>query len=204
MTSTYLFLNGQRSRNSFGACKTFTHVFFQRISILTLDFNTSLVVQLTNVPTVENFALILFFLFLVGTSFSRLVQGNTRQGRRQEWQVLKLISPEEEKEKKEEKNKRERERCTHHHDDHHHQPLHPYHGHRRMSASPAPLSSSAASKAATISPPKNQNEKKPRGLGSQRRNLLHNRPHTEKSVPRCCLNTCNKCLRNSGHTARGW
>ena len=36
------------------------HVFFQRISILTVDFNTSLVVYLTNVPTLENFALILF------------------------------------------------------------------------------------------------------------------------------------------------
>ena len=92
-------------------------------------------------------------------------QANTRQGRRQEWQVPKLISPEEEKEKEEEKNKRERERCTHH-QDHHHQPLHPYHGHRRMSASPAaPLSSSAGSKAASIPSSKNQNEKKPRGLG---------------------------------------
>ena len=124
MTWTCLFLNGQTSRKSFGACKSCTHVFFQRISILTVDFNTSLVVYLTNVPTLENFALILFFLFLVGTSFSRLVQRNTRQGRRQERQVPKLISPEEEKEKQEEKNKRERERCTHHHD-HHHQPLHP-------------------------------------------------------------------------------
>ena len=92
-------------------------------------------------------------------------QANTRQGRRQEWQVPKLISPEEEKEKKE-KNKRERERCTHFHFHHHHQPLHPYQGHRRMSASPAaPLSSSAGSKAASIPSPKNQNKKKPRGLG---------------------------------------
>ena len=33
----------------------------QRISILTVDFNTSLVVYLTNVPTLENFVLILLF-----------------------------------------------------------------------------------------------------------------------------------------------
>ena len=46
---------------------------FWRISILTVDFNTSLAVYLTNVPTLENFALILLFSVLVGTSFSRLV-----------------------------------------------------------------------------------------------------------------------------------
>ena len=56
-------------------CKTCTHVFFQRLSILTVDFNTSLAVYLTNDPTLENSALVLFssFLsFLVGASFSRL------------------------------------------------------------------------------------------------------------------------------------
>ena len=36
------------------------------------DFNTSLTVYLKNVPTLENFALILTFPFRVGTSFSRL------------------------------------------------------------------------------------------------------------------------------------
>ena len=40
-------------------------VFFQRISILTVDSNTSLVVYLTNVSTLENFALILFFCVFV-------------------------------------------------------------------------------------------------------------------------------------------
>ena len=83
---TCLFLNGQKSRKSFGACKTLTHVFFRRISILTVDFNTSLVVYLTNVPTLENFALILFTLCLVGTSFSRLCLGATNVSRG--WQFL--------------------------------------------------------------------------------------------------------------------
>ena len=41
--------------------------------LLSVDFNTFRVVYLTNVPTLENFALILFSPFLVGTSFSRLV-----------------------------------------------------------------------------------------------------------------------------------
>ena len=43
------------------------------MSILTFDFNTSLALYLTNVPTLGNFALILFFLcILIEASFSRL------------------------------------------------------------------------------------------------------------------------------------
>ena len=60
-TSTCLFHNGQKSRKSFGACKTLTHVFFQRLSILTVDFKTSHAVSLTEVSTLESFTLILFF-----------------------------------------------------------------------------------------------------------------------------------------------
>ena len=53
--------SGQRSRKSFGACKTCTHVSYQRISILTLNFNTSFVGHLTNVATLEYFTLTVFF-----------------------------------------------------------------------------------------------------------------------------------------------
>ena len=48
------------------------HVFFQRISILTGDSNTSIAMCLTNVANLENSALILFFSVLVDASFSRL------------------------------------------------------------------------------------------------------------------------------------
>ena len=61
MTSTCLFQSGQRSRKSFGACKTCTHVSCQRISILTLNFNTSFVGHLANVATLEYFTLTVFF-----------------------------------------------------------------------------------------------------------------------------------------------
>ena len=53
--------SGQRSRKSFGACQTCTHVFYQQISILTLNFNTSFVGYLTNVATLEYFTLTVFF-----------------------------------------------------------------------------------------------------------------------------------------------
>ena len=45
--------SGQRSRKSFGACKTCTDVSCQQISILTLNFNTSFVGHLTNIATRE-------------------------------------------------------------------------------------------------------------------------------------------------------
>ena len=61
MTPTCLFQSGQRSRKSFGACKTCTHVSYQQISILTLNFNTSFVGHLTNVATLEYFTLTVFF-----------------------------------------------------------------------------------------------------------------------------------------------
>ena len=54
--------SGQRSRNSFGACKTCRHV---QISILTLNFNTSFVGNLTNVATLEYFTLTVFFFVFV-------------------------------------------------------------------------------------------------------------------------------------------
>ena len=65
MTSTCLFQSGQRSRKSFGACKTCTHVSYQQISILTLNFNTSFVGHLTNVATLEHFTLTVFFFVFV-------------------------------------------------------------------------------------------------------------------------------------------
>ena len=61
MTSTCLTQSGQRSRKSFGACKTCTHVSYQQISILTLNFNMSFVGHLTNVATLEYFTLTVFF-----------------------------------------------------------------------------------------------------------------------------------------------
>ena len=61
MTSTCLFQSGQRSRKSFGACKTCTHVSCQQISILTLNLNTSFVGHLMNVATLEYFTLTVFF-----------------------------------------------------------------------------------------------------------------------------------------------
>ena len=61
MTSTCLFQSGQRSRKSFGACKTCTHVSYRRISILTPNFNTSFVGYLANVATLEYFTLTVFF-----------------------------------------------------------------------------------------------------------------------------------------------
>ena len=61
MTSTCLFQSGQRSRKSFGACKTCTHVSSQRISILTLNFNTYFVGHLANVATLEYFTFTVFF-----------------------------------------------------------------------------------------------------------------------------------------------
>ena len=57
--------SGQRSRKSFGACKTCTHVSYQQISILTLNFNTSFVGNLTNVATLEYFTLTVFFFVFV-------------------------------------------------------------------------------------------------------------------------------------------
>ena len=66
MTSTCLFQSGQRSRKSFWACKTCTHVSYQRISILTLNFNTSFVGHLANVATLEYFTLTVFFSVFVG------------------------------------------------------------------------------------------------------------------------------------------
>ena len=65
MTSTCLFQSGQRSRKSFGACKTCTHVSYQQISILTQNFNTSFVGHLANVATLEYFTLTVFFLRLL-------------------------------------------------------------------------------------------------------------------------------------------
>ena len=53
--------SGQRSRKSFGACKTCTHVSYQQISILTLNFNMSFGGNLTNVATLEYFTLTVFF-----------------------------------------------------------------------------------------------------------------------------------------------
>ena len=61
MTSTCLFQSGQRSRKSFVARKTCTHVSCQRISILTLNLNTSFVGHLANVATLEYFTLTVFF-----------------------------------------------------------------------------------------------------------------------------------------------
>ena len=61
MTSTCPFQSGQRSRKSFLACKTCTHVSYQRISILTLNFNTSFVGHLANVATFEYFTLTVLF-----------------------------------------------------------------------------------------------------------------------------------------------
>ena len=43
------------------SCKTCTHVSYQQISILTLNFNTSFVGHLTNVATLEYFTWIVFF-----------------------------------------------------------------------------------------------------------------------------------------------
>ena len=57
MTSTCLFLKGQNRRKVLGHAR----VFCQRISILTVDFNTSLAVSLTDVSALESFTLILFF-----------------------------------------------------------------------------------------------------------------------------------------------
>ena len=53
--------SGQRSRKSFGACKTCTLVSYQQISILTLNFNPSFVEHLTNVVTLEYFTLTVLF-----------------------------------------------------------------------------------------------------------------------------------------------
>ena len=64
--------SGQRSRKSFGACKTCTHVSYQQISILTLNFNTSFVWNLTNVATFEYFTLTVFFFVFVERCFSCL------------------------------------------------------------------------------------------------------------------------------------
>ena len=46
-------------------CKTCTHVSYQQISILTLNFNTSFVGHLTNVATLEYFTLTVFFSIFV-------------------------------------------------------------------------------------------------------------------------------------------
>ena len=48
---------------------------------MTVDFNTSLAVYLTNVPTLENFALVLFFSVMVGTSFFTSSLGATNVSR---------------------------------------------------------------------------------------------------------------------------
>ena len=64
--------NGQRSRKSFGACKTCTHVSSQQISILTWNFHTSFVGHLTNVATLEYFTLTVFFSVFVERCFSCL------------------------------------------------------------------------------------------------------------------------------------
>ena len=64
--------SGQRSRKSFGACNTCTHVSHQQISILTLNFNTSFVGNLTNVATLEYFTLTLFFFVFEEHCFSCL------------------------------------------------------------------------------------------------------------------------------------
>ena len=64
--------SGQRSRKSFGACKTCTHVSYQQISILTLNFNTSFVGNLTNVASFEYFTLTVFSFVFVERCFSCL------------------------------------------------------------------------------------------------------------------------------------
>ena len=55
-------------------CKTCTHVSYQQISILTLNFNTSFVGHLTNVATLEYFTLTVFFSVFV-ERFSRVWLG---------------------------------------------------------------------------------------------------------------------------------
>ena len=62
--------SSQRSRKSFGACKTCTHVSYQQISILTLNFNTSFVGNLTNVASLEYFTLTVFSFVFVERCFS--------------------------------------------------------------------------------------------------------------------------------------
>ena len=64
--------SGQRSKKSFGACKTCTHVSYQQISILTLNFNTSFGGILTNVATLEYFTLTVFCIVFVERCFSCL------------------------------------------------------------------------------------------------------------------------------------
>ena len=61
MTSTCLFQSESKIEVSFGAYKTCTHVSYQRISILTLNFNTSFVEHLANAATLEYFTLTVFF-----------------------------------------------------------------------------------------------------------------------------------------------
>ena len=53
-------------------CKTCTHISYQQISILTLNFNTSFVGNLTNVATLEYFELTVFFFVFVDRCFSCL------------------------------------------------------------------------------------------------------------------------------------
>ena len=129
---------------------------------------------------------------------SRLVQGNTRQGRRQECQVPKLISPEEEKEKKEEIRTKEKENdvriimmiiiisrfilimvivvCQHRQRRCHHQQ------HQKQQRSPLPKIKIKRNRAGC----------------ADKDETTSTTDHTQKSVPRCCLNTCDKFLRKSG------
>ena len=53
-------------------CKTYTHVSYQQISILTLNFNTSFVGNLTNVASLEYFTLTVFSFVFVERCFSCL------------------------------------------------------------------------------------------------------------------------------------
>ena len=53
-------------------CKTCTHVSYQQMSILTLNFNTSFVGNLTNVATLEYFTLTVLFFVFVERCFSCL------------------------------------------------------------------------------------------------------------------------------------
>ena len=53
-------------------CKTCTHVSYQQISILTLNFNTSFAGNLTNFATLEYFTLIVFSIVFVERCFSCL------------------------------------------------------------------------------------------------------------------------------------
>ena len=51
----------EKPRRESPGCKTCTHVSYQQISILTLNFNTSFGGNLTNVATLEHFTLTVFF-----------------------------------------------------------------------------------------------------------------------------------------------